>query len=58
GNESSDNVAQSVGHNIYILAYQLARHNRELEGLMQKRTLHDEALSYYHKHTAEIEIIR
>ncbi|CAF0725008.1 unnamed protein product [Rotaria sp. Silwood1] len=58
GNESSDNVAQTVGHNIYILAYQLARHNRELEVLMKHRTLNDEALSYYHKHTAEIEIIR
>ncbi|CAF3881050.1 unnamed protein product [Rotaria sp. Silwood2] len=57
-NESSDNVAQTVGHNIYILAYQLARHNRELEVLMKHRTLNDEALSYYHKHTAEIEIIR
>ncbi|CAF1108028.1 unnamed protein product [Rotaria sordida] len=57
-NEGSDNVAQSVGHNIYILAYQLARHNRELEVLMKHRMLNDEALSYYHKHTAEIEIIR
>jgi hypothetical protein len=26
--------------------------------LMKHRTLNDEALSYYHKHTAEIEIIR
>lgn len=25
---------------------------------MKQRTLNDEALSYYHKHTAEIEIIR
>ena len=25
---------------------------------MKHRTLNDEALSYYHKHTAEIEIIR
>ncbi|UJR25841.1 hypothetical protein I4U23_007191 [Adineta vaga] len=57
-NENSDNVAQTVGHNMYILAYQLARHNRELEILMKHRTLNDEALSYYHKHTAEIEIIR
>jgi hypothetical protein len=45
-----------------ILAFrfylQLARHNRPLEVLMKHRTLNDEALSYYHKHTAEIEIIR
>ncbi|CAF1314468.1 unnamed protein product [Adineta steineri] len=57
-NENSDNVAQTVGHNMYILAYQLSRHHRELEVLMKHRTLNDEALSYYHKHTAEIEIIR
>lgn len=72
--DNSDNVAQTVGHNMYILAYQvgpsvrprvrltpvfqLSRHNRELEVLMKHRTLNDEALSYYHKHTAEIEIIR
>ncbi|CAF1170496.1 unnamed protein product [Adineta ricciae] len=57
-NDNPDNVAQTVGHNMYILAYQLSRHNRELEALMKIRTLNDEALSYYHKHTAEIEIIR
>ena len=43
---------------ISVLSFQLARHNRELEVLMKHRTLNDEALSYYHKHTAEIEIIR
>ncbi|CAF3434899.1 unnamed protein product [Rotaria sp. Silwood1] len=57
-NDNVNNVAQTVGHNMYILTYQLARHNRELESLMKQRTLNDEALSYYHKHTAEIEIIR
>ncbi|CAF3997190.1 unnamed protein product, partial [Rotaria sp. Silwood2] len=57
-NDNANNVAQTVGHNMYILTYQLARHNRELEALMKLRTLNDEALSYYHKHTAEIEIIR
>ncbi|CAF0724055.1 unnamed protein product, partial [Didymodactylos carnosus] len=56
--DNADNVGQTVGHNMYILAYQLARHNRELEVLMRHRTMNDEALSYYHKHTAEIEIIR
>ena len=56
--DNSNNVAQTVGHNMYILAYQLSRHNRELEVLMKHRMLNDEALSYYHKHTAEIEIIR
>ncbi|CAF4523860.1 unnamed protein product, partial [Rotaria socialis] len=57
-NDDTSNVAKTVGHNMYILTYQLARHNRELEMLMKQRTLDDEALSYYHKHTAEIEIIR
>ncbi|CAF2145181.1 unnamed protein product [Rotaria magnacalcarata] len=46
-NDNANNVAQA-----------LARHICELRVLMRHRTLNDEALSYYHKHTAEIEIIR
>ncbi|XP_016523534.1 inositol 1,4,5-trisphosphate receptor type 2 isoform X1 [Poecilia formosa] len=53
---------RDVGHNIYILAHQLARHNKILQqslrpslGLDNDK---DEALRYYAKHTAQIEIVR
>ncbi|XP_072241680.1 inositol 1,4,5-trisphosphate-gated calcium channel ITPR2 isoform X2 [Leuresthes tenuis] len=53
---------RDVGHNIYILAHQLARHNKILQqslrpgsGLDKEK---DDALHYYGKHTAQIEIVR
>ncbi|KAM4573328.1 inositol 1,4,5-trisphosphate-gated calcium channel ITPR2 isoform 2-T2 [Odontesthes bonariensis] len=53
---------RDVGHNIYILAHQLARHNKILQqslrpgsGLDEEK---DDALHYYGKHTAQIEIVR
>ena len=50
---------RDVGHNIYILAHQLARHNRELAEML-KPEVEDEkgsrALEYYAKHTAQIEV--
>ncbi|KAL7671241.1 hypothetical protein ACOME3_006142 [Neoechinorhynchus agilis] len=57
---SSDTLHRTVGHNIYILAYQLSRHNRELAGLIKKASEEDvdEALTHFENHTAEIEIIR
>ncbi|XP_015259460.1 PREDICTED: inositol 1,4,5-trisphosphate receptor type 2 [Cyprinodon variegatus] len=67
--ENTDGVGErirprDVGHNIYILAHQLARHNKILQqslrlspgpGLDNDK---DEALHYYAKHTAQIEIVR
>ncbi|KAF7224696.1 inositol 1,4,5-trisphosphate-gated calcium channel ITPR2 isoform X1 [Nothobranchius furzeri] len=55
---------RDVGHNIYILAHQLARHNKVLQqslrpglGLVPDHD-EDEALDYYANHTAQIEIVR
>ncbi|KAI0984952.1 hypothetical protein GJ496_002567 [Pomphorhynchus laevis] len=55
-----ENIFQTVGHNIYILAYQLSRHNRELANFIKLKNEEnkDPALMYYENHTAEIEIIR
>ncbi|KAJ8408164.1 hypothetical protein AAFF_G00263920 [Aldrovandia affinis] len=52
---------QNVGHNIYILAHQLARHNKELQVMLKPGGANgegDEALEFYAKHTAQIEIVR
>ncbi|XP_034032686.1 inositol 1,4,5-trisphosphate receptor type 2 isoform X2 [Thalassophryne amazonica] len=61
---------KDVGHNIYILAHQLARHSKVLQqslrpgaGLgqgagMDPDSERDDALQYYAKHTAQIEIVR
>ncbi|XP_060776233.1 inositol 1,4,5-trisphosphate receptor type 1 isoform X12 [Neoarius graeffei] len=48
---------RNVGHNIYILAHQLSRHNKELQVLL-KPTGEDQALEFYTEHTAQIEIVR
>ncbi|KAL6106962.1 itpr2 [Pungitius sinensis] len=61
---------RDVGHNIYILAHQLARHNKILQqslrpelgagpgsGVDTDEEEHD-ALHYYANHTAQIEIVR
>jgi hypothetical protein len=45
-----------VGHNIYILAHQLGKHNRDLSVAMSGDR--SPALAYYAQHTAEIEIVR
>ncbi|XP_021179022.2 inositol 1,4,5-trisphosphate receptor type 2 isoform X2 [Fundulus heteroclitus] len=56
--------ARDVGHNIYILALQLARHNKILQQCLRPSLapaldeVKDAALSYYAKHTAQIEIVR
>ena len=49
---------RAVGHNIYILAHQLARHNDQLaKSLKPDNSLSgSEALQYYMKHTAQIEV--
>ncbi|XP_061114251.1 LOW QUALITY PROTEIN: inositol 1,4,5-trisphosphate receptor type 1-like [Conger conger] len=52
---------RNVGHNIYILAHQLARHNKELQAMLKPGGTNgegDEALEFYAKHTAQIEIVR
>ncbi|XP_023790848.1 inositol 1,4,5-trisphosphate receptor type 1 isoform X9 [Cyanistes caeruleus] len=61
--ENGEDVAASprnVGHNIYILAHQLARHNKELQSMLKPggQMEGDEALEFYAKHTAQIEIVR
>uniref|UniRef100_A0A803SWF9 Inositol 1,4,5-trisphosphate receptor n=1 Tax=Anolis carolinensis TaxID=28377 RepID=A0A803SWF9_ANOCA len=52
---------KDVGHNIYILAHQLARHNKVLQHMLKPGSdpeEGDEALKHYAKHTAQIEIVR
>uniref|UniRef100_A0A663MIB3 Inositol 1,4,5-trisphosphate receptor n=1 Tax=Athene cunicularia TaxID=194338 RepID=A0A663MIB3_ATHCN len=52
---------KDVGHNIYILAHQLARHNKTLQQMLKPGSdpdEGDEALRYYANHTAQIEIVR
>ncbi|KAM9754184.1 inositol 1,4,5-trisphosphate-gated calcium channel ITPR2 isoform 2-T2 [Menidia menidia] len=53
---------RDVGHNIYILAHQLARQNKLLQQSLKPGSGLDEdkdkALNYYGKHTAQIEIVR
>ncbi|CAL9697413.1 unnamed protein product [Knipowitschia caucasica] len=59
---------RDVGHNIYILAHQLARHNKSLQqslrpgaGSVLSADMDDEkedALHHYGNHTAQIEIVR
>uniref|UniRef100_A0A8C0QKI6 Inositol 1,4,5-trisphosphate receptor n=1 Tax=Canis lupus familiaris TaxID=9615 RepID=A0A8C0QKI6_CANLF len=60
--EGEDGAAspRNVGHNIYILAHQLARHNKELQTMLKPggQVDGDEALEFYAKHTAQIEIVR
>uniref|UniRef100_A0A7N8X825 Inositol 1,4,5-trisphosphate receptor n=1 Tax=Mastacembelus armatus TaxID=205130 RepID=A0A7N8X825_9TELE len=63
GDEEEHDAAspRNVGHNIYILAHQLARHNKELSMMLKPGGASgegDEALEFYAKHTAQIEIVR
>jgi hypothetical protein len=52
---------KEVGHNIYILAHQLSRHNEELSGLLNPDNIKEPsktktALEFYRSHTANIEV--
>jgi hypothetical protein len=48
-----------VGHNLYILAHKMAKFNKELNSLIKSKDfVNNEALSYYAKRTAQIEIMR
>ncbi|XP_024658213.1 inositol 1,4,5-trisphosphate-gated calcium channel ITPR1 isoform X4 [Maylandia zebra] len=63
GEEEEHDAAspRNVGHNIYILAHQLARHNKELSLMLKPGVSSgegDEALEFYANHTAQIEIVR
>ncbi|KAG9342304.1 hypothetical protein JZ751_016806, partial [Albula glossodonta] len=53
---------KDVGHNIYILAHQLARHSKVLQQRLRPGLYldneGDEALKFYANHTAQIEIVR
>ncbi|XP_068133693.1 inositol 1,4,5-trisphosphate-gated calcium channel ITPR2 isoform X1 [Hyperolius riggenbachi] len=52
---------RAVGHNIYILAHQLARHSKMLQQMLKPGNdpdSGDEALTHYANHTAQIEIVR
>ncbi|KAK6033878.1 hypothetical protein COOONC_28617, partial [Cooperia oncophora] len=54
---------KEVGHNIYILAHQLSRHSPELAQCLDpdddtKSPQTKNALEFYKKHTAQIEIVR
>ncbi|XP_069484569.1 inositol 1,4,5-trisphosphate-gated calcium channel ITPR2 isoform X5 [Ambystoma mexicanum] len=52
---------KDVGHNIYILAHQLACHNKILQQMLKPGNdpeEGDQALKYYANHTAQIEIVR
>lgn len=44
-----------VGHNIYILAYKLAEHKRDLKEALRQAS-NNEAIKYYTKQTAQIEV--
>ncbi|XP_053740824.1 inositol 1,4,5-trisphosphate receptor type 2 isoform X1 [Synchiropus splendidus] len=71
GDGTGDQInSKDVGHNIYILAHQLARHNKILQqslrpgsclgpgSSMDSDIEKDDALHFYAKHTAQIEIVR
>ncbi|KAG1937067.1 inositol 1,4,5-trisphosphate receptor type [Pimephales promelas] len=63
GQETSDQInPKDVGHNIFILAHQLARHNKNLQQSLKPGldpSIEGEtALRYYANHTAQIEIVR
>lgn len=53
---------KDVGHNIYILAHQLARHKKDLQQNLKPgpdpNIEGEDALTYFANHTAQIEIVR
>ncbi|KAK6175051.1 hypothetical protein SNE40_013589 [Patella caerulea] len=59
--EEREASPKAVGHNIFILAHQLSQHNKELSELLKPSGTDlygDQALEFYAKHTAQIEIAR
>ena len=59
GDPNDDNSPIEVGHNIYLLAVQLAHHKRELKEALEKsaRKFRD-PIQYYSQRTAQIEVGR
>uniref|UniRef100_A0AAX7UDT1 Inositol 1,4,5-trisphosphate receptor n=1 Tax=Astatotilapia calliptera TaxID=8154 RepID=A0AAX7UDT1_ASTCA len=49
---------REVGHNIYILAQQLARHNKMLKSSAPAPVVEQDPLEYYEQLTSQIEIVR
>ena len=53
-----DDSPMVVGHNIYILAYKLADHKRELKNALEKAEKQGhKAVQHYAKNTAQIEVL-
>lgn len=55
-NGGEENSPREVGHNIYILAYQLAHLRPELKSALEKADKASEAISEYRHRTAQIEV--
>ncbi len=47
-----------VGHNVYILAYQLSQYKKELKIALDKATRQEPAIRSYADNTAQIEVTR
>ncbi|XP_076468931.1 inositol 1,4,5-trisphosphate-gated calcium channel ITPR1-like isoform X4 [Babylonia areolata] len=59
--EEREASPKAVGHNIFILAHQLSQHNKVLAELLKPSGTDlygDQALEFYKRHTAQIEIVR
>ncbi|XP_070192864.1 inositol 1,4,5-trisphosphate-gated calcium channel ITPR1-like isoform X2 [Littorina saxatilis] len=59
--EEREASPKAVGHNIFILAHQLSQHNKILAELLKPSGTDlygDQALEFYTRHTAQIEIVR
>lgn len=50
--------SKEMGHNIYILCHQLAKHNKEMNALLKpvENSDSEAALSYFATHTGQIEV--
>lgn len=51
-----ENSPRVVGHNVYILAYQLSHHKKELKIALDKARKQEEAIRHYSQNTAQIEV--
>ncbi len=54
-NDVDEDERVKVGHNIYILAYKLADHKKELKEAIEHSS-HKDAVKYYAANTAQIEV--
>ena len=51
-----ENSPEEVGHNIYILAYQLAQHKEELKEALERAREEKDSIQYYAERTGQIEV--